>query len=255
MRILVLACAIAGAPSVREPGHGPGALQECPAVDGHGFPPCSLVKRVSGCALTRLLGIFLHDEIAHMRAQLAELRALVQGAGAWIGERHLDDLADARRARRHDDNAVGQVNRLFDGVGDEHHRLVLGGQHLEQQVLHGRAGLGIQRTERLIHQQELRLDSVGARKRQALAHAARQHARPGVGETRQGPSAACSVRRSASRSARGRAVGAQVEAEGDVVLHRQPGKDAVVLEDDAAVRPRAADRLAIERDGCPPTAA
>ena len=33
-------------------------------------------------ALARLLGIFLHDEIAHVRPELAELLALVQGIGA-----------------------------------------------------------------------------------------------------------------------------------------------------------------------------
>ena len=84
--------------------------------------------------------------------------------------------------RSHHDDAVGEVDRLLDRVRDEHHRLVLGGEHLQQQVLHRRAGLRIERAERLVHQQELRLDRVGARQGEALAHAARQHARPGVGE-------------------------------------------------------------------------
>ena len=172
MRILVLACAIAGRADGRDAGQGAAALQECSAVDDHGFPPLPLDQVIVRCALPRLLGVFLHDEIAHVGAQLAELGALVQRAGARIGKRHLDDLADVRGPRGHDDDAVREIDRFLDGVGDEHHRLVLGGQHLEQQVLHGRARLRIKRAERLVHQQELRLDGIGACQRQPLAHAA-----------------------------------------------------------------------------------
>ena len=77
-----------------------------------------------------------------------------------------------------------QVDRLLDRMRDQHHRLALGRQHLQQQVLHRRTGLRIERAERLVHQQELRVHRIGARDRQPLAHAARQRLRLGSGEIR-----------------------------------------------------------------------
>ena len=56
---------------------------------------------------------------------------------------------------------------------------------LQQQVLHVGARLRVERAERLVHQQELRLHGVGARDREPLPHAAGQMLGIGIGEIRQ----------------------------------------------------------------------
>ena len=143
---------------------------------------CLIIPKMNPVASAPAARVFAHHQIADVAAQLVEFRAFVQRLVARIGERHVDDLADPRRPRGHDDDARGEIDRLLDRVRDQHHRLAFGGQHLQQQVLHGGARLRVERAERLVHQQELRLDRVGARERQPLAHAARQMLRPGVGE-------------------------------------------------------------------------
>ena len=45
---------------------------------------------------------------------------------ARVAERHVDHRADARRPRRDDDDARREVDRLFDRVGDQQHRLAFG---------------------------------------------------------------------------------------------------------------------------------
>src|SRR5262245_20870900 len=43
---------------------------------------------------------------------------LIERAGSW--QAHRDNIRDAARPRRHDENAIGEENGLGDRVGDEH---------------------------------------------------------------------------------------------------------------------------------------
>ena len=72
----------------------------------------------------------------------------------------------------HHQHAVGELHRLGDVVGDQQAgllQLVLDLQHL---VAEQEARLLVERAERLVHQQDLRLRGERARDRDALAHAA-----------------------------------------------------------------------------------
>ena len=81
---------------------------------------------------------------------------------------------DAARSRRHDDDPVGDEDRLGDAVGDQHDRR--GGalpepQQLEVEAL---AAQRVERAERLVEQQDLGLEREGAGERDPLARAAGQ---------------------------------------------------------------------------------
>jgi hypothetical protein len=85
--------------------------------------------------------------------------------------------ADAARARRHDDHAVAQEDRLVDVVRDEEDRRLPVLADQQHELLHLLAGLRVERAERLVHQQHRRLVGERAGDRHALLHAARQLAR------------------------------------------------------------------------------
>jgi len=89
-------------------------------------------------------------------------------------QRHLDDGLDAARPRGHHVDAVGQENRFLDVVGDEQHRDAELLPDIGQDLLHHHAGLGIERAERLVHQQHLRARRQRADDADALLHAARK---------------------------------------------------------------------------------
>ena len=82
----------------------------------------------------------------------------------------------------HHDDAVGDLERLFLVVGDEDAgdvQLVVQPAQPAAQLL---AHLGVERAERLVEQQHLRLDRERARQRDALALAAGELGRIAVGE-------------------------------------------------------------------------
>ena len=86
-------------------------------------------------------------------------------------------VADNARAwsRRHDHHAIGECDRLFEIVSHEQHRLAIGVPQLQQQIAHDLPGLGIQRPEWLVHQQNPGIADQYLREPNALALAARQH--------------------------------------------------------------------------------
>ena len=87
------------------------------------------------------------------------------------------DRGDAARPRRHHDDAVGQEDRLRDRVGDEGDGLAgLHPDFLDQHV-HLVAREGVERAERLVHQEHRRIDGEAAHDRGALLHAAGKLAR------------------------------------------------------------------------------
>src|SRR5471030_1610966 len=89
------------------------------------------------------------------------------------------------RSRRQYHHAIGERDRLFQVVGDEHHRLALGRPQFEQFVFHQLSRLHVERRKRLVHEQDLRIQDEGLRQRYALAHAARQLVRIAAAEAAQ----------------------------------------------------------------------
>src|SRR5260221_6478669 len=114
------------------------------------------------------------QEIHKMVSQLVVLPIMVQGVAiARLVERVVDDLGDARvRAGRHQHDAVGEQDRFVDVVGDHEHRLVGRGADLQQLVLDHAARQRVERTERLVEEQHLRLDGESTGDADALLHAA-----------------------------------------------------------------------------------
>jgi hypothetical protein len=92
------------------------------------------------------------------------------------GPRQLDahHVHDPSRPRGHDDDAVGEEHRLRDRVGDEDDGLARLAPDAEELDVHELAGHGVERAERLVHQQQRRVVDERAGQRHALAHAARQ---------------------------------------------------------------------------------
>ena len=185
-------------------------------------------------------------ELGEFRRELHVLMALGR-------QRHLVDRIDAPGAGRHQHDAAAQIDGFFDIVGDEQDGAFLQPVHVTDQVVHDFAGLRIQRAERLVHQQCRGFGQQGAGNGNALLHAAGELAGVGIGEARQAHQVeqgigAAGGRLHVSIVAHGVADHLELAAELDVLHHRQPGIEAVVLEDHGAVDARAVDRLAVEQD-------
>ena len=88
-----------------------------------------------------------------------------------MGERHRFVEQDAGRATAHHQDPVGQESGLADRVRDEHDRLGGPLHEVHQQLVHLVARDGVERAERLIHQQDLRVVDQRAADGDALAHA------------------------------------------------------------------------------------
>ena len=158
----------------------------------------------------------------------------------------LDDLHEAAGTRRHGADAVGQHGRLVERVGDQQHGGAGAPPQPQHLVAHQQPRLRVERAERLVEQDEARLQHQGAGDADALAHAAGKLRRIGAGEVLQphegerivDPAAHFGVRHAAA-----------AQAEGGIVVDGQPGKAGVLLEDDAdAVGNVAADGAAFEGD-------
>ena len=89
------------------------------------------------------------------------------------------DLAGMRREQQ---DAVADQHGLRDRVGHEQHREARIGPQLEQLVLHPAPRERIERGERLVHQQHVRLHRQRPRDGDALFHAAGQRVRIGIRE-------------------------------------------------------------------------
>ena len=128
-------------------------------------------------------------------------------------------------------------------MGHEQHRLLLALPDPQQDFVHVDLGVGIERAERLVHQQYLRLDDQRSHQRGALAHAARQRRRIGVLETLQ------AGLRDAGRDALlalGLGHAGKLQAVADIVGDGAPGKQRVALEHIADI----GRRLARRRPAC-----
>ena len=131
----------------------------------------------------------MHDG-ADLVAQLGELRRgldrpRVASRGEGFDEIEVVAGDDAPRPRRHDDEMRAEEQRLFDRMGDEEDLLAGARPDVDEQLLHLLARHAVERAERLVHQQDGGVGSERAGDADALAHAAGQFVRRGVGEVLQ----------------------------------------------------------------------
>ncbi len=121
-----------------------------------------------------------------------------RGIGAWVHPPLRYPQLAGRTAKRHD--AVREIDGLFDVVGHEEHGFAGAFAGCATTRPAGLAGHRVERAERLVHQQHVRLDREGTSQGNALALAARQLVRIAVGiggETDKGQRALARSRRSA----------------------------------------------------------
>jgi len=117
--------------------------------------------------------------------------------------------------------------------------------HLGQQLLHQRAGLGVQRTERLVEEEDIGVVGQGSRDGDALLHAPRE--RLGI-RALEAPQADFidEFPRGVLSLDLGRA--GQLQAELDVLRDREPWEERVALKHHASVRSGTGDCPAVQVD-------
>ena len=145
-----------------------------------------------------------------------------------IGERHLEVADDAARAGAHHQHPGRQEHRLVDRVGDEQRGEALALEQAEQLVVQPFAGDLVERAERLVEQEDLRLEHQRAGQRGAHLHAAGELLRVLLLEPVQADEVRSRRRHGACRSAPVDAfeLGEQL----DVALHGAPLQQRGVLE-------------------------
>ena len=166
------------------------------------------------------------------------------------------DLGDVARARQVDDvladrvrggaggkdhDAVGEADGLLEVVGDEDDALPVGAPELEQLVLHERARLHVERRERLVHEEDLRVEDEHLRERDALSHAARELVGVAVAEAGEAHAREPVL---ALRAGGGPVLAAELEARRHVVEGAAPGHQRLGLEHVAGAAVHARERLA-----------
>ena len=95
-------------------------------------------------------------------------------AAAIFRQRIFHDLGQhGTGAVGHQENLVGEIDRLVDVVGDHEHGLAGLEADAPHLVLQRPAGERVERRERLVHQQDPRIEDQHLREGDALAHPAR----------------------------------------------------------------------------------
>mmetsp|Transcript_27893 Transcript_27893/g.52174 ORF Transcript_27893/g.52174 Transcript_27893/m.52174 type:complete len:340 (+) Transcript_27893:987-2006(+) len=206
----------------------------CGLVDAHGFGP--LIGIVALLA-RQFLGT-LPEEVHQVVADRVVIGMLDDpGAGAGPGDRDLDRFRDAGEGTvGHQQDPVGQQDRLVDVMGDHEHGLFRAAPDLEQLFLDGAPRERIERAKGFIQQQQLGMVGEGARDGHALSHAARKLAGLAMHhvafETHLGQEIAGVVLDLVAGP-----VGMPgLDAEGDVLEGREPRQERIVLEHDAPIQ-------------------
>src|SRR5919201_2526130 len=158
-------------------------------------------------------------------------------------DRHL--LPDAPGTRGENDDAVAEVHRLLDVVGDENDGLACTGPEAHYFFLHRLTGLRIERAERLVHQQHLGIEGQHARERHALLHAAGELRRIVIAEIGEAGHLELALHYRLDLGA-GHAL--RLEPPGDVAGHGLPREERELLEHHAAVGSRAAHVAPVDAD-------
>src|SRR6195256_12444 len=113
----------------------------------------------SGCRSLRCHELFRPDDVGLQQCLdlVKQLRDLGMGEIAWAWKVDVDDLGDGgTRPDRHHRDPVGQQDGLGNVMGDEDHRLAGALPDCEQHRMHPATGEGVERTERLLPQQDFR---------------------------------------------------------------------------------------------------
>ncbi len=139
-----------------------------------------------------------------------------------------------------------RVDRLVEIVGDEQDRLAGLGMDAQQFPLQDFAGLGVQRAERLVHQEHGGIDGERAGEPDALLHAAGQFMGKLARRDREADQRQQPLRR---LPARRRRHALQLEAELYIAERGSPWQQVRLLEHEAAVAAGAVHHMAVEPDG------
>ena len=203
----------------REPG-GPGVLAA--AARNSLTPPLRARRRFQAPhGLPDVIALF-----GEQRRGADELRI-----AARTRDRDLDDLGELTRGRHHED-AVRQQHGLVEVMGDEHDRLLHLLVQADQLGLQALARMGVERAERLVHEQQVGIDRERAGQPDALAHAAGEL----VGPARLGARKADQLEiapRDPLALRRAHALG--LEPELDIGERAAPGQELGVLEHHGAL--------------------
>ena len=191
---------------------------DLPRVDGDADAPGRRLGRAHDAA-----GVErdLDAAVAAARQQVAAGEGRHEGVGRMGDELRRGPLLAQAPVDDHPD-PVGQRGGVAEVVGDDERRQRQGAEDVLQLAAHDRARVRVERRQRLVEQQDLRVARQRARDRDALALAARQRARALAGEM---ADAQALEQRADVRVARA--------AEGDVGAHGHVREERVLLEDEA----------------------
>ena len=188
--------------------------------------------------------------LGHQRVDpVDELAKFGVEAVARLGKGNGDVGRDAPRIRRQHQHAIAHQHRFLDVVGDHQDRFDRNAPFLpevEQVGAQGFRGQHVERRERLVHQQNLRLHDQRAGEADALAHAAGKLLRIGgfeAVETDDVDRLQRAFARFVGRDA------LRPEPDFDVVEHRKPGEQREALEHHRDAFGGAVDRPAVDRNG------
>ena len=179
-----------------------------------------------------------------MASPAAALRPRLDVDGPWPRQVDVVDLGDPSGAGRHDGDAIGEEDRLGDGVGDEGDGL--SGLHpdLLDEKVHFIARECVEGAEGLVHQKHRGIDRQASHDRGALLHAARQLPRKLVLETRQADAVEELVDPLPFRR-----LALDLEGQLDVLLEISPGQEVGILEDHRDFGMRLRHGLVAQHDG------
>src|SRR3954471_15520958 len=185
------------------------------------------------------------DLLRQPRLERGEFRAGLDGVMPRMRQVDRDLGLNAPRSRRHDQHARTEKDRLLDVMGHEQHGLTLAFPDAQQQFLHQRARLVVERAERLVEQKDGRF--VGERPRDggSLLHAAGELLRIMVLEAGEADPTEPFTHRLAALLLRHALL---TQAERDVVGDRQPWEQGIGLEHHATVATGPDHRLAVQDD-------
>ncbi len=193
-------------------------------------------------------GEFLAQRVPNARVKFCITRGLAHLHGVpGAGKVDVEGLLDASGPCGEQDDAVRKGQGLAQIVRDENHRLLAPLPQAQQHRVHVDLGVRVERAERLVHEQDPRLDDERAHQRNALAHATRKCGRIGILEALE------AGLRDAIRHAACAFLAldaGKIEPVADVVGHRTPREQGIALEDVADPRGGLAGRngLAVDRD-------
>src|SRR5215510_4349545 len=158
-------------------------------------------------------------------------------------QRDGEQRLDASRARRHHHHSIGQQQRFLDRVSHEENGLAGGRPDLGEFVLHEPPRLGVQRAERFVHQENLRIVRESPGDGDPLLHPAGELFGKRLPERLEAYQVQVPVGDPRALVARH---SGHLQSELDVLTDPEPRKERVLLKDDATISSRACDVRSVE---------